>query len=141
MLSNKKKWPSTLPPLPSKETVQQELKIIAGALFTGSRFSGSESDAKSFMIKTPALAAVHDEGRFTQIINISPEGFMVPRFSGQWQWARSLNLSRSGASSKLPGVPPLGKINRVQDKSDPRLVRVLCRILTTGPCQACLVVI
>ena len=64
---NKKKQSSTLSPMPSNETVKQELKIIAGALFKGSQFSGSES----FMIKTPALAALHDEGRFTRITNMS----------------------------------------------------------------------
>ena len=67
MPSNKKKRSSTLPPMPSKETVKQELRIIAGALFKGSRLSGSES----FLIKTPALAALHDEERFTQITNMS----------------------------------------------------------------------
>ena len=61
MPSNKKNL--TLPPLPSKESVKQELRIIAGALFKGSRLSGSES----FMIKTPALAALHDEERFTHV--------------------------------------------------------------------------
>ena len=64
---NKKKRSSTLPPMPSKESVKQELRIIAGALFKGSRLSGSES----FMIKTPALAALHDEERFTKITNMS----------------------------------------------------------------------
>ena len=44
MPSNNKKRSSTLPPMPSKETVKQELRIIAGALFKGSRLSGSESD-------------------------------------------------------------------------------------------------
>ena len=57
MPSNKKKQSSTLPLKPSKETVKQELWIIAGALFKGSQLSGN----KSFMIKTPALAALHDE--------------------------------------------------------------------------------
>ena len=49
-----KKQSSTLPRMPSKETVKQELKLIAGALLKGSRSFGS----KSFMIKTPALAAL-----------------------------------------------------------------------------------
>ena len=35
-------------------------------MFKGSQLSGS----KSFMIKTPALAALHDEERFTQITNM-----------------------------------------------------------------------
>ena len=54
MPSNKKKQSSTLPLMPSKETVRvkQELKLIAGALLKGSRLIGN----KSFMIKTPALA-------------------------------------------------------------------------------------
>ena len=65
--SNKKKQSSTLPPMPSKEAVKQKLKTIAGALLKGSRLSDSES----FMIKTPALAALHDEARFTQITNMS----------------------------------------------------------------------
>ena len=51
----------------AKETVKQHFWIIAGALFKGSRLSGSES----FVIKTPALAALHDEERFTQITNMS----------------------------------------------------------------------
>ena len=53
--------------MPSKEAVKQKLKTIAGALLKGSRLSDSES----FMIKTPALAALHDEARFTQITNMS----------------------------------------------------------------------
>ena len=43
------------------ETVKQELRIIAGALFKGSQLSGSGS----FMIKTPASAALNDEELFT----------------------------------------------------------------------------
>ena len=62
MPSNKKKLSSTWPPMPSKESVKQELWIIAGALFKGSLLSGSVS----FRIKTPALAALHDEEQFAQ---------------------------------------------------------------------------
>ena len=54
--------------MPSNESVKQELRIIAGALFNRSRLSGRES----FMIKTPALAALHDEEKFTQITNMPP---------------------------------------------------------------------
>ena len=51
--------------MPSMETVKQdsELKIIAGALFKGSQLICS----KSFMIKTPALAALYYDELFTQI--------------------------------------------------------------------------
>ena len=69
MPSNKKKQSSTLPlisPL-AKETVKQELRKIVGALFKSSKLSGSES----FIIKTPALSALHDEEPFMQIINMS----------------------------------------------------------------------
>ena len=55
--------------MPSKETVtgKQELRIIAGVWLKGSGLSGS----KSFMIKTSALVALHDEEQCTQIINMS----------------------------------------------------------------------
>ena len=41
--------------MPSNDTVEQELRMFARALFKGSRLSGS----KSFMIKTPEMTALY----------------------------------------------------------------------------------